>query len=377
MHGWRVLAPLTRGEAAPLVDRLSAYGARVETVRTIAVESPRTPHAMDRAVTGLVTGRYEWIGFTSANAVRAIRERIAAVGLDARAMAGLSRRRRGPGAGCTCAPGASSRTCTPASTSPAKRCSRRPDYDPVIDPINRVLLPQADIATDTLSEGLVELGWEVDDVTAYRTVRAAPPPAAVREAIKAWGLRRGRLHPSSTVRNLVRDRREAARRHPRRLHRSGHGEDGRGAWAAGRCRRPGTHRRAPRRRPRRPRRRPDGPAQPGPRPAPDDLSETPMTSAKEPRWLDAAEQHAWREFLWGGRLPPAAIDHDLRTAGSRPASTRSSDALRGAGSLDADVRAGHPLSSSPAAGSPTQPPASRSVAGWSESRARRTGGVCC
>ena len=30
-----------------------------------------------------------------------------------------------------------------------------------------------------------EFGWEVEDVTAYRTVRAAPPAAEIREAIKS------------------------------------------------------------------------------------------------------------------------------------------------------------------------------------------------
>ena len=59
-----------------------------------------------------------------------------------------------------------------------------PPYDDLLDPINRVFLPRADIATDTLIAGLQEMGWEVDDVTAYRTVRAAPPPAPVRDAIK-------------------------------------------------------------------------------------------------------------------------------------------------------------------------------------------------
>ena len=59
-----------------------------------------------------------------------------------------------------------------------------PPYDDVLDPINRVFLPRADIATETLAEGLRNLGWEVEDVTAYRPVRAPPPPAPVREAIK-------------------------------------------------------------------------------------------------------------------------------------------------------------------------------------------------
>ena len=78
-----------------------------------------------------------------------------------------------------------------------------PAYDSVLDPIDRVFLPRADIATETLAAGLVELGWEVDDVTAYRTVRAAPPPAATRDAIKAGGFDAVLFTSSSTVRNLV------------------------------------------------------------------------------------------------------------------------------------------------------------------------------
>jgi uroporphyrinogen III methyltransferase/synthase len=54
-----------------------------------------------------------------------------------------------------------------------------------------------------LVAGLIELGWEVDDVTAYRTVRAAPPPAPVREAIKGGKFDAVLFTSSSTVRNLV------------------------------------------------------------------------------------------------------------------------------------------------------------------------------
>ena len=78
-----------------------------------------------------------------------------------------------------------------------------PPYDEVLDPINRVFLPRADIATETLVAGLKDLGWEVDDITAYRTVRAAPPPAPVREAIKSGAFDAVCFTSSSTVRNLV------------------------------------------------------------------------------------------------------------------------------------------------------------------------------
>ena len=46
-------------------------------------------------------------------------------------------------------------------------------------------------------------GWEVDDVTAYRTVRATPPPAPTREAIKTGKFDAVVFTSSSTVRNLV------------------------------------------------------------------------------------------------------------------------------------------------------------------------------
>ena len=78
-----------------------------------------------------------------------------------------------------------------------------PEYDDVLDPINRVFLPRADIATDTLVAGLQDMGWEVDDVTAYRTVRAAPPAAEVRDAIKSGAYDAVVFTSSSTVRNLV------------------------------------------------------------------------------------------------------------------------------------------------------------------------------
>src|SRR6185369_12622794 len=78
-----------------------------------------------------------------------------------------------------------------------------PEYDELLDPINRVFLPRADIATETLVAGLIDLGWEVDDVTAYRTVRATPPPASTRDAIKTGRFDAVVFTSSSTVRNLV------------------------------------------------------------------------------------------------------------------------------------------------------------------------------
>ncbi len=204
LFGWRVLVPRTKEQAGELSTRLRSCGAVPEEVPTIAVEPPRTPQQMERAIKGLVTGRYEWIAFTSRNAVKAVRERFEEYGLDARAFAGIKVAAVGEQtAGDLLAWGIKPDLVPSGDQSAAGLLEDWPPYDAVFDPIDRVFLPRADIATENLVAGLVERGWEVDDVTAYRTVRAAPPAAEIREAIKGGGYDAVVFTSSSTVRNLV------------------------------------------------------------------------------------------------------------------------------------------------------------------------------
>jgi uroporphyrinogen III methyltransferase/synthase len=204
LFGWRVLVPRTKEQAGSLSSRLRGYGAVPEEVPTISVEPPRNPQQMDKAVRGLVEGRYEWIAFTSVNAVRAVREKFDEYGLDARAFSGLKIAAVGEKTAAAIAAWGLRADLMPSGEQSARGLLEDwPPYDEVLDPINRVFLPRADIATETLVAGLLELGWEVDDVTAYRTVRATPPPAPTREAIKTGKFDAVVFTSSSTVRNLV------------------------------------------------------------------------------------------------------------------------------------------------------------------------------
>ena len=204
LFGWNVLVPRTRDQAGEMTARIASYGATSKVVPTISVEPPRTPQQMDRAIRGLVTGRYEWVGFTSVNAVRAVREKFTELGLDARAFAGLKVAAVGGVTADALRQWGIEPDLVPSTEQSAKGLLVDwPEYDAVLDPINRVFLPRADIATDTLVAGLLEMGWEVDDVTAYRTVRASPPPAPVRDAIKGGAFDAVCFTSSSTVRNLV------------------------------------------------------------------------------------------------------------------------------------------------------------------------------
>lgn len=204
LYGWKVLVPRTRDQAGTLSDALRAYGAIPVEVPTIAVEPPRTPAPMERAIKGLVTGRYLWIAFTSVNAVRAVLDKLQEFGLDARAFAGVKIAAVGDATAAAVRAYGIEPELVPSGEQSSEGLLREwQAYDEVFDPIDRVLLPRADIATDTLVAGLKELGWAVDDVTAYRTVRAAPPPAETREALKGGGFDAVLFTSSSTVRNLV------------------------------------------------------------------------------------------------------------------------------------------------------------------------------
>ncbi len=204
LFGWRVLVPRTKDQAGSVSERLRAYGAVPEEVPTIAVEPPRTPQQMERAVKGLVTGRYQWVAFTSVNAVRAVREKLEEYGLDARAFAGVKVAAVGEQTGRALLDFGIKPDLMPEGEQSGEGLAAAwQPYDSVLDPINRVLLPRADIATETLVARLNELGWETEDVTAYRTVRAAPPPAPIREAIKGGGFDAVLFTSSSTVRNLI------------------------------------------------------------------------------------------------------------------------------------------------------------------------------
>ena len=204
LFGWRVLVPRTKDQAGGTLARLATYGAEGEVVPTISVEPPRTPQQMQRAIKGLVTGRYEWVGFTSVNAVKAVKEKLAEIGLDVRAFAGLKIAAVGGVTAQALRDWGLEPDLVPAGEESARGLLEVwPPYDDVLDPINGVFLPRADIATETLVAGLQEMGWEVDDVTAYRTVRAAPPPAPTREAIKSGAFDAVVFTSSSTVRNLV------------------------------------------------------------------------------------------------------------------------------------------------------------------------------
>ena len=203
LYGWRVLVPRTKEQAASMSARLSGYGAVRRPCRRSRWSRRRNAHrwsvpsrASSRAATSgsCSPPSTPWRPCGRRSSVR-------------------SRRRSSPvsasAVGTKTAQAISDLGMTPellpavTKQNAAGLVEVFPEYVEDLDPVGRVLLPRADIATDVLVDGLIDLGWQVDDVVAYRTVRAAPPSAEIREMIKSGGFDAVCFPSSSTVKNLV------------------------------------------------------------------------------------------------------------------------------------------------------------------------------
>lgn len=204
LFDWSVVIPRTKDDFDDLIEQLSRYGASSEVVATLSIEPPRTEQGMEKAIRGLVDGRYLWTIFTSPHAVEAIIERLAENGLDSRALSGVQIAAVGRGtAEALSRHGLVADLVPVGENTTAGLAVEFPAHDTLIDPLDRVLVPSADVSVTTLLEGLGRLGWEAEEVTAYRTVRAAPPPPDVRERIKDGMFDAVVFTSSTAVRNMI------------------------------------------------------------------------------------------------------------------------------------------------------------------------------
>ena len=158
LEGKRVVVTRPREHAGALVDGLERLGAIASVVPLIAIEPLEDGGELRRLVE---RGGYDWIVFTSVNAVRA---------------AGPAVRRA---AAKTAAVG-------PVTTGALRELGVEPAFVPErfaareiadgLEPLAgaRVLLPQSEIAEQSFADGLRDRGAAVDVVDAYRTVSRAP-----------------------------------------------------------------------------------------------------------------------------------------------------------------------------------------------------------
>ncbi|MBM2810454.1 MAG: Uroporphyrinogen-III synthase [Chloroflexi bacterium] len=197
LSGRTVLVTRPHEQAARLSDALIAEGASPIEVPAIRIAAPVSWAPLDSAIQ---RGSYDWVVFTSANAVRFFFERLSAAGTDEGWFHGGRVAAIGPQTAETLRVRGVPVDLVPDEFVAEALVACLADAEPLSG--RRVLLPRADIARDALVRGLQNEGADVEAVVAYRTEAADAPPLLLDQ------LARGQIEiatftSSSTVRALM------------------------------------------------------------------------------------------------------------------------------------------------------------------------------
>ena len=163
LFGKRILVTRARAQASEFADLLEANGAEVIQFPTIRIQ-PITIDSKDIPA----PDKYDWVIFTSVNAVEIFYERLRENGKDVRVFGGTK----------ICAVG-------PKTVEALNDIGIQPDFVPThsrgsaiaaeMENVSgkKILLPRAKIATADLPNGLRKKGAHVDDIPLYDTLKVA------------------------------------------------------------------------------------------------------------------------------------------------------------------------------------------------------------
>jgi uroporphyrinogen III methyltransferase/synthase len=166
LFGRRILVTRPKDQAPELVDLLEALGAETIEAPMIRILPPDDYGPLDEAC--VHAGRYDWMVFTSANAVDSFMTRLNASPLDVRALHGPKLCAVGPATAERLARHGLKVDLIPSeyrADGVAKAIAQRGPVQGV-----KVLLPRADIGREIIASELRERGADVTEVVAYRTV---------------------------------------------------------------------------------------------------------------------------------------------------------------------------------------------------------------
>ena len=198
LFGKRVMVTRSRSQASVLSRMLAEAGAQPIELPTIQTVPPEDYSRLDEAIGSLPS--YDWVVLTSANGVDALFGRMAALGLDSRALGSVKVAAIGPATA-----GALGRFGIRADLVPGQYVGESivAEMERLGIQGARILLVRADIGRKTLPEGLSRLGAAVDDVTAYRTVAPEAARRRAAELLAGGTLDLITFTSSSTVTNLL------------------------------------------------------------------------------------------------------------------------------------------------------------------------------
>jgi uroporphyrinogen III methyltransferase/synthase len=198
LAGKTIVVTRARIQAPDLVEQIEAAGGQVIEFPTIEIMPPADFAAFDAAVEKIEN--YDWVFFTSVNAVEPFLARLDRAGKSVNLLERLRVGAIGPETAKRLAAGGVRVDLTP----------RRYQAEGILDVLTpetvkgkRVLIPRAAEARETLPEGLRAWGASVDVVIAYRTGMSRVDARPLLELLRQGAIDVITFTSSSTVRNFV------------------------------------------------------------------------------------------------------------------------------------------------------------------------------
>ena len=198
LAGRRILVTRAQSQSAGLSELLRREGAEPVQFATIRIQTINDWSAVDAALHDIT--RYDWVVFTSANAVRIWMERLHTLTLDRRALASVRVAAIGPATADALRVAGVNVDLVPsesvAESALAALCS-----EGVVG--RRFLLPQAAAARTVLADGLEAAGAAVTMVPLYDTLPAQEDAGTVFSEIASGRIDAVTFTSSSTVRSFA------------------------------------------------------------------------------------------------------------------------------------------------------------------------------
>jgi uroporphyrinogen III methyltransferase/synthase len=199
LSGRSIIVTRSRAQSSKFVEVLETLGAEAVEMPTIKIADPADFGPLDKAIDDI--GSFDWLVFTSVNAVGRFIDRLLTRGRDIRDLKGIR----------ICAIGS-------ATADEVRKYYLRVDMVPpkyvaesVVESLKkageikgkRILLPRADIARSLLPDEICRLGGEALEVDVYRTVLEEEADSEAIERLLEGGIDLVTFTSSSTVRNFA------------------------------------------------------------------------------------------------------------------------------------------------------------------------------
>ncbi|MFC0212625.1 uroporphyrinogen-III C-methyltransferase [Paenibacillus chartarius] len=202
LFGRRILVTRARSQASELVDRIDELGGEPVQFPVIRLREPTRPEALmalDDALHRL--SDYDWVLFTSVNGVDYFFRRLIDLSVDVRQLAGVRVGAVGPKT-------AEALRQRGIMTEPLplqfQADALAAALEPLVQAGQRVLLPAADIAKETLPKALKAMGLNVEEVDVYENVISLEGGEEALELLRQRAINAITFTSSSTVTNLLR-----------------------------------------------------------------------------------------------------------------------------------------------------------------------------